>query len=262
MTRLAMFKLRRAAKIRVVTMRSASAKLRALVENPLQRSILCATMLAVACGSETSPTAPQSPCRTCPPVDMRAPNCAAFGTELRCSASAWVERLHTEIPVTDQADWWVSQEPFCSGRSITAIAEITSPGVVVPRQRGAVYICAAYSDGAYRDSAPAAHSYLVDPANGPIALAPYVTGDIRGTGTITIDGAIVEIIDGPDAGRRDVSRVNGFYFLNHVHMSVPFRVRVSKAGYETVEKPHEAIIDNELGYPLSPPLTFILTATR
>jgi hypothetical protein len=182
---------------------------------------------------------------------MTAPRCTAVGMDLHCTATAWVERLHAELAVTVEAQWWVSEAPFSQVPAATPIAEITSPGVVTPRQRGVVYVNAAYSDGAYRGVTSAAHSYLIDPANAPIVLAPYVTGYVTDMGGTAVVGAVAEIIDGPDAGNRDVTRVNGAYFLNHVHMSVPFTVRVSKAGYETVEKPHEAIFDNEVGYPLS-----------
>jgi hypothetical protein len=179
--------------------------------------------------------------------------------ELHCTVTAYIYRIGSEVSVTGQAEWWVSEEPFSQNPTLTPVAEIPSPGVVVPRQHGAVYVNAAYSDEGYRGVAAAAHSFLVDPANAPIALAPYIQGNVKEPSGASIGGAVVEITDGPDAGKQDISRVNAAYFINHIHMSLPFTVRVSKVGYVTVEQQHDAIFDNEAGYALSPPVNFVLS---
>lgn len=95
------------------------------------------------------------------------------------------------------------------------------------------------------------HTYAVDPAAPAVALAPYLTGFVsEADGATPVEGALVEIIDGASmVGRSDTTRVNGYYFIEHVRMATPMEVRASKTGYVPSVGTHPGVTDNALGYP-------------
>lgn len=206
-------------------------------------------LLTIACGSQ--PAEPEAYVDVRGPATVLvAPRCRPVGAEVQCSAEAWF-RSQGRLDVTEGAAWIVSSDPFLPEPS--DVAEVRRAGVIAPLKRGEIYIQLNYRG--LRAWAP--YSYRVEPGTAPVALAPYLTGSAG-----TRDGGVLlEILDGPDAGRQDVSRWNTFW-IRHVTLGVPFTVRASKAGYVTETQRHPGIVDSGTGFPANNYIHFSLQPVR
>lgn len=186
-----------------------------------------------------------------PAAVLFAPRCQPMAAAVRCTVEAWFRGHQERLDVTEGTTWTVSSDPFAPEPS--DVAEVRSAGVIAPLKRGEIYIQVNYRG--LRAWAP--HSYRVAPGDAPVKLAPYLTGTAG-----TLDGGVLlEIIDGPDAGRQDVSRGTAFW-IRHVTMGVPFTVRASKAGYVTQTQRHPGIVDSDTGYPANNHIHFTLQPVR
>jgi hypothetical protein len=157
----------------------------------------------------------------------------------------------TRIDITDVATWSASADEFSAAP--TPIAGVSGPGVIVPFETGNIYIHAEYVVNGLKISNTAPHSYAVSPTAPAVALASDLHGFVFEFGGFKpIDDVLVEIIDGPDAGKNARTLVNGWYVIKFVAMSVPFTVRASKAGYEALQQQHTGIVDDPSVSPPSP----------
>jgi len=150
----------------------------------------------------------------------------------------------------------VADSNLSDGLTASSVAVIAAGGRIVPVSRGNIAI---------HVRAPAAHvvaphTNAVDPAAQVIVLAPYLVGFVsEADGATPVADARVEIIDGGlDTGRSNQTRVNGYCFIEHVGMGVPFRLRASKPGYVPSVASHAAIVDGQNGYPQTITLRFRL----
>jgi hypothetical protein len=200
-----------------------------------------------ACGG--SPVSPSSGKPPSPPWVVVT--CTASAT-LRCSAS-----VYGEGDITASATWSAA-EAFLPAMDVplpsSSAVVFPTPGLVQVLRPQNVYIRADYLSptwGHLRSIAP--HAYGLDPAEPPVPLA-YLSG------TTVPGGVTVEIIEGEDTGRKDVSREdNGFYMIEFLRLGSPFTVRASKAGYAPEVKTHPGIVDGVTGYPTNSSLHFSLS---
>src|SRR5687767_9737920 len=100
------------------------------------RWVLAFTLAVGACSGE-SPTEP-TPGTTKPPPGPRLgpPVCAPVQTAVHCMV-VWAEGLG-RTDVTQFANWSVSSARF--SQTDTDVATVASPGVIVPLERGNIYI--------------------------------------------------------------------------------------------------------------------------
>lgn len=165
----------------------------------------------------------------------------------------WV-RGRGDVDVTADATWSVSAQPF--SLSPTTIATLSSPGVIAPLRVGDIYVRVDYLE--MYSVAP--HSYAVNPTVPALPLAPYLTGSVfEVEGFTPVPSVLLEIIDGEyNIGKTDETRTNGAYFINHIRMGIPFKVRASKPGYVPSVESHPGITDDQLGFPSNNYLHFRL----
>lgn len=209
---------------------------------PLGLYVACA-LICVACGETPTQPSVRPPSPRDPVSGLRRAVCAVDGNNVRCTVTLW-ESGRGERDVTSTATWLVSSTPLSF--TPTSIAVAMAPGVIVPRLVGEISI--------FVEQPPwrtvAQYAFAVGPDRQAVRLAPYLSGLVRGPGASgsPLGGAKVQILDGPDAGKSDTTRDNGFYFINHLRMGVPFTVRVSKPGFVTVEKAYPGIVDDNSGF--------------
>jgi hypothetical protein len=183
------------------------------------------------------------------------PVCAPVSTEVRCTVSALL--AGGERPdLTTSVTWSAADSTLSDGLVPSTVAVVSAQGVLMPQQRGNVAIHARHPR--YGHSV-APYSYLVDPSSPAVALAPFLMGFVSEVdGTAPIQGVAIEILDGgSERGKSDVTRVNGYYFIQHIRMGVPLTVRASKAGYQSVVSTHAGIVDAS-GHPIENFLHFRL----
>jgi hypothetical protein len=188
---------------------------------------------------------------------MQFPVCTPVQIEVHCTVTMQVLDSPARTDITGVATWSVSEDPFSAVP--TTIAGVTAPGVIVPFRPGDIYIRADYFANGLRISNTAQHSYAVSPTSPAVVLSVYLAGSLFEFGGFKpIDDVLIEIIDGPDAGR-SARAINGSYLIKYVAMNVPFTVRASKAGYETLEQRHPGIVDEPtVGNPLNNHLNLFL----
>lgn len=177
---------------------------------------------------------------------LRAPVCSPGATSaVNCTVSMWFAG-QGDVDVTRDATWFVTDSNLVFDTP-SSVAAVSAPGVFIPIRPGNISIQASYLGD--RQAAP--HTYAVDPNSPAVALAPYLMGFVSELdGTTPIAGVRVEIAnDGADSGKSDITRVNGYYFINHVRMNTPLTVRASKAGFVSSVQTHPGITDNVYGYP-------------
>jgi hypothetical protein len=109
----------------------------------------------------------------------------------------------------------------------------------VPRDSGNISIDAMYNGWRSR----AYYRFGVTPGRDAIMLAPALEviareSDGRGIGDVKI-----EILNGPYAGQMRDTTSSGFSAFEFFPMGVPFTIRASKTGYETVTENHSGIAD-------------------
>lgn len=150
----------------------------------------------------------------------RAPSitvsCPEFGESSRCTAYA--AAADTAQDVTGLASWSTSDP---------SIATVNSTGLVSIHATGEVGIRAAYQG--------VAGSLLVwaVPGQGLYGTSRTLTGAVLGMNG-RIPDVLLEILDGPNAGRRTTTTSEGRYSMADLHDG-RFTVRLSKPGYLTVE---------------------------
>jgi len=211
-----------------------------------------------ACTGSTPTALTQPSCHDCPPASMQFPVCTPVQIEVHCTVTMQVLGRPAQTDITDVATWSVSEDPFSAVP--TTIAGVTAPGVIVPFRPGDIYIRADYFANSLRISNTAQHSYAVSPTAPAVVLSVYLAGSVFEFGSFkSIDNVLIEIIDGPDAGRTARTIVNGSYLIKYVAMNVPFTVRASKVGYEALQQRHPGIVDEPtVGNPLNNHLNLFL----
>lgn len=210
-------------------------------------SILLLALALAGCGS-TSQTSPFTPTRPTDVAPLRIA-CRVDPPSVRCAATVFGVG-----DVTAQTRWWASSTFVFPDESKDVI--FFAAGTVTAVQRADVYIRGDYrNSGGGLLSGLAPHSYAMTPGEAPVPLA-YVTGQVNVPG---LGGATVEIIDGEGKGKKDVSRDNGFFMIEHVRLGAPFTIRASKDGYVPEVKTNSGIIDDVFGYPANNTMQFTLT---
>lgn len=205
-------------------------------------AVLFASSVASSTCDNNTPTQPtsRSSGRGSGPILLR-PVCTPVGIEIHCTV------IYGGVDVTAVAGWSPSADPFSDVE--TTVATVAAPGVIVPLRPGDISIRVRY----FKASQLALHSYAVDPSAPPIPLANYLSGSVRDVIASTpIEGAKVEIIGGPDTGKSDQTRINGYFAIHHMRMGVPITFRASKTGYAPATGTHPGITDDpRIGTPLN-----------
>jgi hypothetical protein len=138
-----------------------------------------------------------------------------------------------------------------------------SPGTPTALRALNVYIRADYSGGACGDMhALGSFAYALSPGGDAVALS-YVDFSVFAGGLPTpgrpgvyLAGAVVEVLDGVDAGQHCETVANGSCSLDFLHLNAPFTVRASKAGYSTDVRVHPGISVGAEGFPEHRSLSF------
>jgi hypothetical protein len=209
-------------------------------------------LIAQNCGSTPTPVQPTKPVPG--PILLR-PICAPVGSDVHCTVVSLDKGISTDVTA---AASWSASDNWSSIRP-TPVATVSAPGIIAPLRAGNIYIFASYGGS----SEFAGHSYAVDPMAPAVSLAPYLTGLVREVGSTSalgIPDVFVEILDpSTEAGKSDVTRSNGYYFIDHVPMNTPLTARASKPGYLTATNVHPGISDDPVtGTPLNDSLHFEL----
>jgi hypothetical protein len=181
-----------------------------------------------------------------------APLCWPVGANIRCTVY-WAGGSRD---ATESVQWIVG-DSWSASYARSSVAVVAAPGLIRPVSRGIIAIHVPQIGPAYDTAAP--HEYAVDPNAAPIPLAPFLQGAVYETdGRTPIADVRVDILDGPDAGKFDQTKVDrsdgttsGFYNLYHLRMGVAFTMRASKSGYlpSTVTLP--GFFDDASGVPTS-----------
>jgi hypothetical protein len=150
-------------------------------------SMFIAAVMAAASCSEGIPTAPSAP-RT-PTIQVRCPE---FGESSRCNAFAVFSQTEG-LDITGLAEWSTSD---------SAIASVTSTGLVTPRATGEVAIRASYQGGIGFVTVWAVAG------NGLHGISRILAGSVLSLNG-ALPGVLMEILNGPNAGRRVTTSSNG-----------------------------------------------------
>ncbi len=212
-------------------------------------------LVLVLAGCGDTPPSLGSPLRPSRPVDA-APlriSCTPEPPSLRCTASVFGTGN-----VTSQTKWWASEIYVFTTESSGVV--FFAPGIVTAVRSTNIYVRGEYRNsggGVLRAVAP--HSYEMTPGGAPVPLA-YVSGQVNVPG---LGGATVEVIDGEGTGKRDLTRDNGFYMIEHMKLGVPFTLRASRDGYASESKTNSGIVDDVFGVPANNTVNFtLLTIAR
>jgi hypothetical protein len=150
------------------------------------------------------------------------------------------------MDVTATATWEVRVDASFDSPA-SSVAVVSAPGVITPVAPGTIAIDVLHFS--YGGSSPN-HTFAVGPSRTAVPLCPYISGTVTDENGTAIVGALVEILEGPDAGRSTtVSVLPTTYHFDHIRMGVAFTMRISKPGYETKLQVHPAIEDDQSGYP-------------
>jgi hypothetical protein len=211
---------------------------------PCRTIALFAAVTGIACSEPQAPAS--SSCTNIhgkPPVDTLG--CTPVRSNVSC-VFFMTEVCGPATDVTAIATWSVLESSSIPSPP-SPVAVVTSPGVIVPVSRGNLAI-RAIANGIW--GAPL-HTFAVDP-NGPaVALCPQIAGGVDDERGVSIPGALVEIIDGPDVGKiGTVSSLTHTYIIDHVRMGVAFTMRASKPGYVAQTQVHPAITDDPTPEPV------------
>lgn len=218
------------------------------IASALARQIVTMTLTAalMGCGADiTQPSTPPQGALGSPAPFVVPPSCQPEGANVRCSV-LYHDTHEGFRDVTPLATWQVSSSALLA--QPTAVAAVEAPGLIVPHAAGNIAVSASYNGTVNL----ARHAFAVAPDRAAIALAPSLLGHVLETDGVTgIVGATVELLDGPTAGRTVITRETGYFLYEFLPMDVPFTVRASKPGYETVTETHPGIADNTDGFPVS-----------
>lgn len=180
------------------------------------RVSVCLSMLTVtaitaaSCAGEETPSSP-SPVTT---VEVRCPE---FGESSRCSAYSTVAGRDGQ-DVTGLATWSTGDP---------AIATVSSTGLVTARASGEVAIRASYQGGS------GFATVWAIPGQGLHGTSRTLAGTVLSLNGPLPDVAM-EILTGPNAGRRMTTSSSGRFFMDGLHDG-QFTIRLSKPGYVTAE---------------------------
>ncbi len=172
-------------------------------------------------------------------------SCLPVQVNLQCTVTG--EYSHPPLPSVDLtrlAQWSLSNP---------AIATVSTSGFVTVLGHGELDIIASYAN-----YGPQTWSVLADPQQPPQVIY-FLSGIIRendGTDTRVPD-AVVEILDGYNAGRAATSNQLGTYNISRVLTKVSFTVRASKPGYVASTTTYQ--VDGPTGLGNAPFLDFRLT---
>ncbi|MEZ5418676.1 MAG: carboxypeptidase-like regulatory domain-containing protein [Vicinamibacterales bacterium] len=150
-----------------------------------------------------------------------------------------------EGDLTFLAEWYTSDV----GWADPAPAPVTfaRPGVPVATTPTVVYIAARLGT----ERRASSFSYELAPGTPPVPLATLMGSTLEGeTGATALADVRVEVI-GTQGGRvvTTSSGAGGVYFLPHVRVGVPLRLRASKPGFRTTEVNHPGIRAHPDGFP-------------
>jgi hypothetical protein len=147
-------------------------------------------------------------------------SCLPVQANLQCTLikTDYSEPPLPSVDVTSLAQWSVSNP---------AIATVSTSGFVTVFGHGELDIIA--SDADY---SPQTWSVLVDPQQAPEVIY-FLSGIVSENGgtNAPIPGAVVEILDGYNAGKTATSNQVGAYDISRVLTKVSFTIRASQAGY-------------------------------
>jgi hypothetical protein len=189
-------------------------------------ALLVASVLLARCGGGSTPSNP-TPTPTLTAVTVANPSGPALtGQTAQLTATASFSDGMTQS-ITSQATWTSSSD---------ALATVSPSGMVTFVAPGEVDIRATY-----RTLTGAAH-ITVATVVVRYAVSGVVTDKDNGRG---LQGARVEILDGPDAGRSAQTDANGAYRLADV-VAGRIMVRVSNQSYDPVEQPITLSSDTRL----------------
>lgn len=173
-----------------------------------------------SCSSPTSPCIDQYGRGTNTPFGINL-TCTPVGSNAQCAARP-VYGLYAYCPELLPSLVWTS--------SNSSVATVSPDGFVTVLARGEVDITVTATSSSL---GPQTWSALVEPGQPPQVLY-FLAGLIRENdgSDIRIPGAIVEILDGYNAGQASPpSNQFGFYKIDRLLTNATFTVRASKPGY-------------------------------
>lgn len=182
-------------------------------------SVLLGVVIAVSnCGGSIGPLPPSDPIRTVLSIELEdAPENATVGEEFSLQAMARFSDQMLE-DVTAQVEW---------SSSNTAVATITGQGRVTLVGEGESEIRATFSG-----ASDSVRVVAVAPPPETRTLAGVVSDSSDGRG---IPGALVRVLDGPNANRSGSTDGNGYYSIPGLFTG-SFTIQITRDGYFSVER--------------------------
>ena len=187
-------------------------------------------VLAVACGSPTAPD-PRVPPATGSPTRLliTAWDFGARVTSVRVQA-IWGELYRTERDVTTEATW---------SSSDSGVMRIFRPGQLESAGPGEATLTITFRDVSisevmrvYPGESPL-RVITCDPKSCYVSDTIYDARTTSGPNNVYLDGVLVEIISGHNAGMTATTDRNGWYYFYPPFVCGPITVRASKSGYRT-----------------------------
>jgi hypothetical protein len=143
-----------------------------------------------------------------------------------------------EFDVTSLATWSLSALPF--GDLPTTAASIGGAGLIVPLDGGNISIDALYNGNRAR----ALRRFNVAPDRDAIVVTLALGGFVQDPATgRAIPDVAIDMLDGPFAGQTRATDGSGHFAFDFFPMGMPFTIRASKPGYDTVTQHHPGITD-------------------
>jgi len=189
----------------------------------------------VACGADATQPSTSGLAGHLPTTSLESPRCQVEGPNVRCSVRYAGGGGANDV--TSLAAWSLSSAAF--ENQPTTAAAVDAPGFIVPRDGGNISIDAAYGGWHSR----AYYRFALAPGRDVIALAPALTVIPREPDSRTIGDVMIEILNGPYAGQTRTTLPSGYSAFEFYPVGVPFTVRLSKTGYQTVTQSYSGIAD-------------------
>jgi hypothetical protein len=200
--------------------------------------VMLATVFgAIALGCESGPTSPSPDRYRLPRLSI---GCNPSGAEVVCTATLFDVPSYGDARVVTQSAAWSVVPPDVGG--------FTQSGVLGPRRVGEAEIhCRA--EGLTEMYAP---RFLIGPGQ-PARWLHFFSAMVRASSTAgpVIDGALVELRDGYQAGQSCVTNQNGVCTIDRVLTGETFTARISRPGY--VVKTFTYRVDPPVGVSGNPP---------
>lgn len=181
-------------------------------------SMLIVTAVALtSCDGRGERDTPGSPSEvTVPSRGTVMVMCPEFGESFRCRAFAEFDDGGGDV--TGLAEWSTGDP---------TIASVSSTGLVTAHATGEVAIRASY-----RGASGFAAVWVI-PGGGVHGTSRILQGNVYSLNGPLAD-VLMEILNGPNAGRRTTTGVNGFFYIDGLRDG-QFTIRLSKPGYMTAE---------------------------